>query len=145
MLALCYFWSRSRFIILCGESLSRLEEARWRVFQDENTISFHWKRNWVSVIITRRCVSNFWTWQVFASGTLIDSCCTTEYRVFSNLNAIESEYHFIIECPLYETLRETLISLNFANKPSERKFIELLKITNPIIMSDFGLFSPKSF
>jgi len=49
------------------------------------------------------------------------------YCVFCNTNDIEDEFHFIIKCQCYVTLRKKYIKEYFYKRPSMVKFLELLK------------------
>ena len=43
------------------------------------------------------------------------------------MNCIEDEYHFIIECPFYYSLRKKYIEKKYYVRPSMFKFISLMK------------------
>jgi hypothetical protein len=43
-----------------------------------------------------------------------------------NLNLVESEFHFLLQCPKYSELRPRYIKQYFYNQPTLRKFINLL-------------------
>ena len=45
---------------------------------------------------------------------------------FCNLNVIESEYHFLMVCPAYRNLRNTILPRYYCSWPSKSKFIKLL-------------------
>lgn len=41
--------------------------------------------------------------------------------IFCNLNAIESEYHFVLVCPLYKELRSQLLPRYYCSRPTLTK------------------------
>lgn len=51
-------------------------------------------------------------------------------RKCSLCEILEDEYHFVIECPLYQELRQQYISPFYWKKPSMYKFVKLINSTN---------------
>ena len=45
---------------------------------------------------------------------------------FCNLNVTEDEYHFLLVCPAYRYLRNTVLPRYYCSWPSKNKFIKLL-------------------
>ena len=60
-------------------------------------------------------------------------------------NKLEDEYHFLLECPLYETVRKQYINQHYWKRPNVLKFIELLKTENKNTSSKLSIFIYKSF
>ena len=52
------------------------------------------------------------------------------YCIFCNNNEIEDEYHFILECNMYLTIRRKYISRYYYVRPNMYKFCQLLKSTS---------------
>ena len=65
--------------------------------------------------------------------------------VLCNLNDIEDEYHFVIKCPYYADIRNTLIPTYYRSRPSMFKFIELLNCSNKIVLRKLAIFCLKCF
>ena len=57
---------------------------------------------------------------------------------FSCVDEIEDEYHFILVCPLYHSLRKQYIKPYYWKNPSVYKLIKLLKINNIKQLRQFG-------
>ena len=53
-----------------------------------------------------------------------------ENRKCQNCNTLEDEFHFILECHLYQDLRAEYIKRYYWVRPNMPKFIELLKSEN---------------
>ena len=66
-------------------------------------------------------------------------------RVCKLCHTLEDEFHFVIECPLYQEFRISYISKYYWSMPNIPKFIELLKTTNPKTINKLGIFIQKSF
>ena len=49
------------------------------------------------------------------------------FCIYCDMNCIEDEYHFIIECPFYYSLRKKYIEKKYYVRPSMFKFISLMK------------------
>ncbi|MCG7867658.1 MAG: reverse transcriptase family protein, partial [Candidatus Thiodiazotropha taylori] len=62
-----------------------------------------------------------------------------------NCQVIEDEYHFIIECHLYNDLRKKYISKYFWSRPSMFKFVELINSTNQNCVRKLGAFIYQAF
>ena len=62
-----------------------------------------------------------------------------------NCQVIEDEYHFIIECHLYNDLRKKYISKYFWIRPSMFKFVELINSTNQNCIRKLGAFIYQAF
>ena len=57
---------------------------------------------------------------------------------------IEDEYHFVLECPLYNDLRKKYVKNYFRNRPSMFKFLELMKEENINIIRQLSNFLNKA-
>ena len=55
-----------------------------------------------------------------------------------NVNVIEDEYHFIIECPQYKDLRCKYIKMYYYKRPSVYRFIQLLTTGNNKELKNLG-------
>ena len=55
-----------------------------------------------------------------------------------NSNDIEDEYHFILQCPLYNDLRKKLIKIYYYRNPSVFKLIQLLTTENNKELNNLG-------
>ena len=62
-----------------------------------------------------------------------------------HLNEIEVEFHFILICLLYASLRKQVIKKYYYVKPSVLKLIELLNINNQSLLNSLALFCQKGF
>ena len=62
-----------------------------------------------------------------------------------NLNDLEDEFHFVLVCPFYETLRKQLIPRYYAQRPSMYKFIELLNTERKKYLCNLASFCLKAF
>ena len=51
-----------------------------------------------------------------------------EERTYVNCNSLEDEFHFLLECSLYQDLRQ--IKSYFWTRPNVPKFVELLQSDN---------------
>ena len=60
-------------------------------------------------------------------------------------NCREDEYHFILECRLYNHLRRKYIGRFYWARPSMFKFVELMKSSNLKIISNLSIFVYKAF
>ena len=61
-----------------------------------------------------------------------------------NMNVVEDEYHFILVCPFYNTLRGRYIKFYYYNKPSTFKLIQLLSINNLSQLNKLCIFFDKA-
>ena len=60
-------------------------------------------------------------------------------------NSLEDEFHFILECPLYQDLRQEHINRYFGVRPNIPKFIELLQSENKKIIRNLSVYIFESF
>ena len=68
-----------------------------------------------------------------------------EDRKFFKCNRLEDEYHFILECPLYEEIRKIYIKRYFWKRPNVPKFIESLNSENKRTIRNLCIYIYKSF
>ena len=54
-------------------------------------------------------------------------------RKCQNCNVLEDEYHFVLECSLYNELKQYIPSF-YRKNPSMQKCIQLLSIENPSLL-----------
>ena len=66
-------------------------------------------------------------------------------RKCSFCDHLEDEYHFILECPLYATLRKTYICSYYTKRPNVVKFSELMKTENDKHIQKLSNFIYKAF
>jgi hypothetical protein len=59
---------------------------------------------------------------------------------FQCISCIEDEYHFILVCPIYRTLREVYISKKYYENPTINKFNILMASKNEQTMKNLALF-----
>ena len=64
---------------------------------------------------------------------------------FSCKDDIEDEFHFILKCPLYDTLRKTYIKPFYRNRPSVFKLVMLFTSENIKDMCKLGNFFMESY
>ena len=64
---------------------------------------------------------------------------------FSCKDDIQDEFHFILKCPLYETLRKTYIKPFYRNRPSVFKLVMLFTSENSKDMCKLGKFFMESY
>ena len=60
-------------------------------------------------------------------------------------NSLEDEFHFVIECKLYQDLRQKYIKRYFWARPNIPKFIELLESENKKTIKNLSIYIFKSF
>ena len=60
-------------------------------------------------------------------------------------NTIEDEFHFMLECPLYQELRQKYIKKYYWKRPNIIKFQELLSSENKNVLKNMSVFIQKSF
>ncbi|KAL4224701.1 hypothetical protein ACF0H5_015396 [Mactra antiquata] len=60
-------------------------------------------------------------------------------------NVLEDEYHFVLECSLFNDLRNMYIQRYYRVRPSMYKLIELFKSDNPATMRNLSTFIYKAF
>ena len=58
---------------------------------------------------------------------------------------LEDEFHFILECAIYDGLRKTYIKRYYWQNPNMPKFIELLTSENSKIIKNLSCFIEKAF
>lgn len=56
--------------------------------------------------------------------------------IYSNINCVEDEFHFILVCPLYDIFRKKYIKPYFWRRPSMFKLVQLLSSENVKIMNN---------
>ena len=61
------------------------------------------------------------------------------------MNVLENEYHFILVCPYYRELRNTILPKYYCKWPTRQKFVQLLKCQSTIVMSKLAKFTYKAF
>ena len=64
--------------------------------------------------------------------------------LFCNQNQIESEYHMLLICPKYRTLRQTYLSRHI-NFPTVNKFISIMSSNSPFIQLSVAKFLKYAF
>ena len=62
-----------------------------------------------------------------------------------NNNDIEDEYHFVLICTLYDSLRKQYISNYFTRNPSMFKFLELLNSERKSVLTKLAIYCNKAF
>ena len=60
-------------------------------------------------------------------------------------NKLEDEYHFLLECPLYDNLRSTYIKPYFWKRINTFKFAQLLSSTNSTTIKNLSTYICKAF
>ena len=50
--------------------------------------------------------------------------------LFCNLNTVEDEFHFILQCPVYNAIRKQYIKPYYYKRPSSFKLVQLLSTEN---------------
>ena len=68
-----------------------------------------------------------------------------EERKCVNCNSLEDEFHFLLECSLYQDLRQIYIKRYFWTRPNVPKFVELLQSDNKNIIKNLSVYIYKSF
>ena len=58
---------------------------------------------------------------------------------------MEDEFHFVLECQLYQDLRNEYVKKYFWNRPNIPKFIELLQSENKKTIKNLSIYIYKSF
>jgi hypothetical protein len=66
-------------------------------------------------------------------------------RLCNFCNVLEDEYHFIIECKLYDELRHKYILSKYWRRPNMYKFIDLMNNENQMIVRMLGTFMHTAF
>ena len=68
-----------------------------------------------------------------------------EERKCVNCNSLKDEFHFVLECSLYQDLRQIYIKRYFWTRPNVPQFVELLQSDNKKIIKNFSVYIYKSF
>ena len=55
-----------------------------------------------------------------------------------NDGCIENEYHFLLQCELYKTLRDKYIPEQYSTNPNLNKFTNLMSTSNPDLLRNIG-------
>ena len=66
-------------------------------------------------------------------------------RICDICNCLEDEYHFVLECQLYDSLRRKYIDQFYWNRPCMYKFVELINSSNFEILSNLDIYIYKAF
>ncbi len=66
-------------------------------------------------------------------------------RLCNFCSTLGDEYHFTLECVLFNNLRKRLIPHYYRNKPSMTKFLELLNSENNKIINNLSMYVFKAF
>ena len=67
------------------------------------------------------------------------------YCTLCNSVDIEDEYHFMIKCPVYDSIRKELIKPYYCRRPSVFKFVELMRSENKTILRNLSKFIVQAF
>ena len=68
-----------------------------------------------------------------------------EERKRVNCNSLKNEFHFVLECSLYQDLRQIYTKHYFWKRPNVSKFVELLQSDNKKIIKNLPGYIYKSF
>ena len=66
-------------------------------------------------------------------------------RICNICNCLEDEYHFVLECQLYDSLRRKYIDQFYWNRPCMYKFVELINSSNFELLSNLAIYVYKVF
>ena len=58
---------------------------------------------------------------------------------------LEGEYHFVVECSLYDNIRKQYIPKKYWIRPNMVKFIELINSESNIVIRTLGMFIYHAF
>ena len=61
--------------------------------------------------------------------------------ILCNLNALEDEFHFALQCTKYNDLRTTYIKKYYWSRPSTFKLVQLLSVENRKELCNLGKFN----
>ena len=61
------------------------------------------------------------------------------------MNAVESEYHFLLCCPKYTNLRELYFSTTYRSWANAHKFVSLLSSENNVAIIKLGKYLKEAF
>ena len=78
-------------------------------------------------------------WKKNLVGFIISKCRP------SNMNAVESEYHFLLCCPKYTNLRELYFSTTYKSWANAHKFVSLLSSENNVAIIKLGKYLKEAF
>ena len=67
-----------------------------------------------------------------------------ENRICDNCGCMENEYHFVMECSMYEELRRAHLKRTFYVLPSMQRFIDLISSRNKSIIQNLATFIVKA-
>ena len=70
---------------------------------------------------------------------------TREERKCLVCNKLEEEYHFLFDCALYDSERNSHIKPYFRRRPNMAKAVELLRSTNKSVLNNLAILIYKSF
>ena len=62
-----------------------------------------------------------------------------------DMQRVEDEYHFLLECPKYDDLRRKYLPRHYVNYPNRYKFLNLISTESDIALQTLSLFVYKSF
>lgn len=62
-----------------------------------------------------------------------------------DMETIENEYHFVLECNVYNDFRIHFILRYYRQRPSMLKIVELMKTDNKRLLHNLALYLLKSF
>jgi len=68
-----------------------------------------------------------------------------DQRVCASCNVLEDEYHFVLECNIYDELRLKYIKRYFWRYPSMFKFVMLLETNNYQMIRNLAIYTYKAF
>jgi len=60
-------------------------------------------------------------------------------------NLLEDEYHFVLKCNLYNTLRKLYIHKYYRTRPNMLKIYELINAGNSEVLKNLSIFINKAF
>ena len=66
-------------------------------------------------------------------------------RICNICNCLEHEYHLVLECQLYDSLRGKYIDQLYWNRPCMYKFVELINSSNFELLSNLAIYVYKAF
>ena len=66
-------------------------------------------------------------------------------RICNVCQILEDEYHFVLECSLYDDLRKLYIKTYYWRHPNMYKFVQLMTTENKTILQRLGMFLEKAF
>jgi len=66
-------------------------------------------------------------------------------RICRFCNKVEDEYHFLFECTIYSTIRETYLSRYYRVRPNMYKTVELLSSDKVKLLRNLAVYVYKAF